>query len=131
MVNNVFIYTVSLFIIIIIIIVVLVVWNKLLVTLLLSQLFSDWLLTPRVVWLTILEICIWRSHRILPWSFSTTLGGISHFVLGTSRSYVAQIFHYTILAIWLWHTLTSFNCPCLITAVTVYHRIMKSIIGHL
>ncbi|KAJ0006419.1 hypothetical protein NQD34_013692 [Periophthalmus magnuspinnatus] len=34
--------------------------------------------------ITILSVCIWKSHRILARSFSTTFGGVSHLDLGAS-----------------------------------------------
>uniref|UniRef100_A0A3P9CAH7 Taste receptor type 1 member 3 n=1 Tax=Maylandia zebra TaxID=106582 RepID=A0A3P9CAH7_9CICH len=72
---------------------------------------SGWLAT------TILSVCIWKSHRILARSFSTTLGGISHFDLGTSRLYSAQMFLYTMPATWLWRSMYALPASILHPAV--------------
>uniref|UniRef100_A0A669AZ21 mitogen-activated protein kinase kinase kinase n=1 Tax=Oreochromis niloticus TaxID=8128 RepID=A0A669AZ21_ORENI len=72
---------------------------------------SGWLAT------TILSVCIWKSHRILARSFSITLGGISHFDLGTSRLYSAQMFLYTMPATWLWRSMYALPASILHPAV--------------
>uniref|UniRef100_A0A3P9CA07 Taste receptor type 1 member 3 n=1 Tax=Maylandia zebra TaxID=106582 RepID=A0A3P9CA07_9CICH len=50
-------------------------------------------------------------------SFSTTLGGISHFDLGTSRLYSAQMFLYTMPATWLWRSMYALPASILHPAV--------------
>ena len=54
--------------------------------------------------ITSLSTCILKSRRILAWSFSTTLGGVSHFDLRTSSPYSKQVFLYSVPAAWLRHT---------------------------
>ncbi|TWW68189.1 hypothetical protein D4764_02G0012300 [Takifugu flavidus] len=49
---------------------------------------SGWLAT------TILSVWIWKSHRILACLFSTTFGGVSHLVRGTSSPYSDVPVHY-------------------------------------
>uniref|UniRef100_A0A674MRW4 Actin-associated protein FAM107A n=1 Tax=Takifugu rubripes TaxID=31033 RepID=A0A674MRW4_TAKRU len=56
---------------------------------------SGWLAT------TILSVWIWKSHRILACLFSSTFGGVSHLVPGTSSPYSDVPVHYT----------SHLNCP--------------------
>lgn len=42
--------------------------------------------------LSCLSVCVWKSHRTLPRSFSATFGGLSHFDLEVSSPTLAQMF---------------------------------------
>lgn len=46
------------------------------------------------VWLAItcLSVCIWKSHRIFAWLFSSIFRGGAHFDLGTSSPYSVQMY---------------------------------------
>ncbi len=53
---------------------------------------SGWLAT------TILSVWIWKSHRILARSFSTTFGGVFHLDLGTSSPYSVHYASHLVIA---------------------------------
>lgn len=62
------------------------------------MLLSLWIVTSTFFWC--LLVCLWKSHRILNWSFSTTFGGVSHFDLRASSPFSAQLFLYPMPATW-------------------------------
>jgi len=71
---------------------------------LLTNMISGWLA------ITSLSVCIWKSHRILAWSFSTTLGGVFHFDLGTSSPHSPDVpVHYASHVVMVFHV----RCSCL------------------
>lgn len=50
----------------------------------------------------------WKSSRIFLLLFPPSLWGTSHLKFGTSNLYLAQIFLYTILTSWFWHSMSLF-----------------------
>lgn len=61
---------------------------------------SGWLVITR------LSVCACKSHRIFVWSFSTNVGGASHFDLRVSSlDLTRQMYLYTIPATWLWNSM--------------------------
>ena len=83
---------------------------------------------PMSSWLAVtsVSVCIWKSHMILAWSFSTTFEGVSHVDLGASF----QTFLHTMPASWLaLHVLPASYNPLLCARLSQGHLCTACIRG--